>query len=367
MIGCNSVRNREPGRSHQEVPIRMLRHRIAPIVILFGCALLSPAFAASYITFSVPGAVSAYAGAINSNGDVAGAWLDANQQLHGFIRTSAGIITTFDLPPMSSDEVFNISSINIQDQVAGIWSPQSGGTSGFLVSGGVVTTFTIQGSPEVYSAIINDSGAIAGNYYDSAAEFSQGYILASDGSVTTFTSPTGYDIYTVGGFNDNGDIAGTLTNFQLFLRYSDGSFSIRALDVDIPAFYPTYRVTLAGVNLSDEVAGAGIFVFPFGPSIYIPFEWTPQGGVNRFTVTAGNNAETRVAGINDSGEIVGVIYALSNETTTGFLRASDGTITLIQVGSVSTFPTGINNPGVICGSTITADSNPNAVGFLYTP
>jgi hypothetical protein len=349
---------------------RPMGRKIQLIAVLFGCGLASPALAASYITFSVPGAVSTIAQAINSNGDVAGTWFDASQQVHGFIRTSAGTITTFDLPPMPPEMVFLISSINIQDQVAGIWPPQDGegSTLGFLVSGGVVTTIDPQGSSNIYSAIVNDSGAIAGNYYDSGTGKSEGYIIASDGTLTSFLGPDGDEIYTVGGFNDNGDIAGTLTNFQLFLRYSGGSFSKRSLDFSVPADggYPSYSISLAGVNLSDEVAGTGTFSVPFYFALGIPFEWTPDGGVNRFVVTSETNLEPKTVGINDSGEIVGTVYSFTTETSTGFLRSSDGTIRTIQVGT-STFPTGINNSGVICGGTVTAESAPNALGLLYTP
>jgi probable HAF family extracellular repeat protein len=338
----------------------MTNLKIARVATLFGCALTWPAFASTIVTFQVPSAVSTGASAINSNGDVTGTWTDTNQQTHCFLRTSDGTITTFDLP---SNTGFTILSINDQDEIVGIWSPQNNpGTHGFMVIGGVVTSFDPPGATATYSAFINDSGAIAGNYENSGS--SQGYIMASDGSFTSFAAPSGYSIYTVGGFNANGDIAGTLNSTELFLRYSDGSFSTtKSLDVNIPSV-PSFTTSVAGVNISDQVVGTSDIAGT--KPIDLPFVWTPGGAVTRFIPGLGPTS-TKAVGINDSGEITGSIYSYNTASFSGFFRSSDGTTTPFEVGTVSTLPTGINNSEIICGTTITADSNPDTVGFLYTP
>jgi hypothetical protein len=58
--------------------MRMTGQRIGGIAVIFGCALASPAWAVTNVTFSAPGAFSTGALAINNNGDVAGFYEDTN-------------------------------------------------------------------------------------------------------------------------------------------------------------------------------------------------------------------------------------------------------------------------------------------------
>jgi hypothetical protein len=72
--------------------------KIQQITILLGCALFRRRFAASCVTFSIPGASVTWGADINNNGDVAGGYivsLGTGGPSHAFVRTSDGAITLF--------------------------------------------------------------------------------------------------------------------------------------------------------------------------------------------------------------------------------------------------------------------------------
>ena len=62
----------------------------------FAFCLAGPAAAQTYTTFTVSGAVSTAAAAINPKGTVTGSYTDSHGKAHGFVRTPDGTITSFD-------------------------------------------------------------------------------------------------------------------------------------------------------------------------------------------------------------------------------------------------------------------------------
>jgi hypothetical protein len=104
-------------------------------------------------------------------------------------------------------------SLNDQDVITGAFlgstaQGSNGNHFAIMISGGVVSTIAPPGAINTYTAVINDSGTIAGSYDTSEGIF--GYILSTGGAFTSFTPPGGitpgsYNI----GINSNGDVAGT--------------------------------------------------------------------------------------------------------------------------------------------------------------
>jgi hypothetical protein len=325
------------------------------------CALLSPAFPASNITFSVNGE-STKPLAINSNGDVAGIYnygssYDATQ---AFVRTSDGTITTFNVPGANYTFVGNI---NDQGVIAGTYvvvgADNVSTYYGYVrSSAGVITTITPPGATDVDSAFINDNGVVAGNYNGETA----GYIMAPDGSFTTFTV-TGESFLNVSGININGDVGGATGSSPgvydgLFVRTSAGAYYTIAHDFG-NAYLGFAGGSAYGINASDEIVGTTIVLvnrFPGAP-IYItaPFSWTNGSNVQEFAPDVAQDEPVSEAyGLNDSGDIVGTFQYQ------GFLQASDGTITLFNVGAEHTAAYAINSSGVITG---TSGNN----GFVRMP
>jgi predicted membrane protein len=329
--------------------------RIGPIAIAFGCALALPAFAATYVTFAVPGAQVTNPIAINSNGDVVGNYGPENAPFNGFVRTSDGTITTFNVPGATDTYV---SSINDQGVIVGTWDAQDEYylPHGFVRSAsGVITTFDPPGAYETMSAYISSNGTIAGTYYPGDLDPQLGYIMSSDGSFAVFTAPFGQTLSTVGAINVNGDVAGSFTDRTLFVRYSNGSLSTTTSGI-VSGFIYVY-----GLNTSDQVVGTDYYsAGDIQHYIYInvPFLWA-NGSVNRILPSSGPDGGTTDArGINDNGDVAGSANGY------GFLRASDGLITFFQVNSQPTGAAAINDSGVITGTTTTGST---ISGYLRMP
>src|SRR6516162_4432333 len=138
------------------------------VACILGLAFPAKAQGAKIITFDVPGSVCevhfiscTVVNAINPEGVVVGTYDDANGAIHGYLRAADGTLTKFDVPG-SFCTSFN----------------------GFLTSCASPTG-------------INPHGEITGSYSD-VNGFFHGFLLAPDGTFTTFdaagsigTSPTG--------------------------------------------------------------------------------------------------------------------------------------------------------------------------------
>src|SRR5580698_4232759 len=97
-------------------------------------------------------------------------------------------------------------------------------------------------------------------------------------------------------------------------------------------------------GLWSVVALAGT-TFP-SPPLYPSFT-SPRVKITKFDPSGSTNTES--AAINANGVIVGV-FTDSNDLQHGFIRAADGKITKIHVGSQGTRATGINDKGVVVGT-----------------
>jgi|SRR5579863_628486 len=129
---------------------------------------------------SCPGCASG----LNQWGAIAGPYIDSNSVQHGFLRSPDGKFTTFDAPG------------------AGTGSGQ--GT----------------GCPSDCPTILNDLGAIAGNYID-ASYVLHGYLRSPEGKIVT-VDPLGSILTWTAGLNDSGVITGYYVDanfvFHGFLR-----------------------------------------------------------------------------------------------------------------------------------------------------
>jgi hypothetical protein len=167
-----------------------------------------------------------------------------------------------------------------------------------------VTSFTIPGS-EVVLNQINDTGEIAGYMFPSSGGSVSAFVLSAGGIITV-------------------------------LPLSGG------------------EVQAYGINNFGQVTG-----FANAPG----FIYYPDGTSTLFSV-AGSNLITEGKGINDAGEVVGVVESTSGGSTVnhGFLRAPNGTLTIFDVpGTNITDLEGINDSGEIVGSY--EDSNGVSHGF----
>ncbi len=157
---------------------------------------------------SFPGAKSTIAQGINNSGLICGSF-DAVEGSrlpnHGFLYDGT-TYTQYDLPGYDQT---HLTGINDAGDFVGYGSLDTGGFTGFVSLGGVVTTFRGPGDTDIFPSGINNLGQIVGYY---GGNFPQGFLRAADG---TFTAPLVYPGATTtfpSGINDAGIIAGAYTD-----------------------------------------------------------------------------------------------------------------------------------------------------------
>ncbi len=347
---------------------------------------------ATIITFDAPGAqVSQFSGTmaylITPAGEVGGNYLDANQVIHGFLRSSEGTFTTIDAPGAGSEtgsfQGTFPESITPAGAITGYYEDSSNLFHGFLrAKNGTFTVFDVPGAGTgpfqgTFPLNINPAGAIAGQYNDETNVY-HGFVRALDGTMTVFDAPgagtssgQGTLLASFEGLNSAGAIAGNYTDASGvshgYVRAPDGSFT-------------TFDVPGAGTG-----SGQGTYSDGINPSGAIPGPYTDASGVLHGYVRAADGAITRFdapgAGtapgqgtlgenINTAGAIDGS-YFDANGASHGFVRSKQGDITTFdppgagESSGQGTF-VGANNPsGAIPGYYI--DANLVFHGFLRTP
>jgi hypothetical protein len=164
--------------------------------------------AGKYTALNVPftGATGTATYGINNSGEIIGQWFDAANDIHSFTLID-GTYTKVDYPGADYTEA---NAINSNGDIVGAYGA-NGVISGFLLSGGTFTSFAVPGAIETGAFGINDAGDIVGEYCTtSACETTsvgqQGFLL-SGGVYTTITMPGESGTFAFG-INNNGVILG---------------------------------------------------------------------------------------------------------------------------------------------------------------
>ena len=304
---------------------------------------------ASIVFFDGPGASQTYPAAINNSGTITGYYADANGG-HGFLRGIGGGFATFNAP--GSENIFP-SSINTSGAVAGNYSDTS--QHGFLrTQDGGWVSFDVPGTFPSSSGnpiIINDSGTIAGPYFD-GTRF-HGFLRALDGTLVTIDFPESTETYATGinhGGTETGTYADAGFNEHGFARTRDGVWT----SFDVPGgnfgfFNPTLTINSNGVVVGSYFQGSTQ-----------GFLWRPGPFFITFSVPGA--AGTQPSGMNSNGVVAGS-YQDASFTYHGFVRTRSGTIYTFGIpDALGTFAVGINDNGMIAGYYI--DTNNQSHGFL---
>jgi len=367
-----------------------------------------PQGTSSFTTFEVPAAgTGALQGTtvigIDTAGDVAGTYIDANTVHHGYIRAANGTITTFDVPGSVSTKGYGtfVVAMDPAGDVAGYYTvSQYGQTSGFVrtANGAIFSTFNASSYSDSTLVIgINSLGSITGEAY-SVSGFSNspvGFVGAANGAITTFAAPVpgqpAPDNYnTIGiAINTAGIIAGRYSVYSNSTGLLSHGF-IRAANGTINTFDPanvtnsslgsnTYSNYIGTLPTSIDTAGdiAGTYTDINGArhsfvrlanGVITSFD--PPGTDSSPCPFTGNTVVICGSGasaINDAGEIVGV-YIDTNNIGHGFLRAANGSITSFDAPGAGTgsyqgtAAFAINAAGTIAG--IYLDANSVLHGFV---
>jgi hypothetical protein len=219
----------------------------------------------------------------------------------------------------------------------------------------------------------NNLGVTVGSYTD-ANVVPHGFLRTSDGYILSFDAPgaglgANLNQGTVAlSINDLGVIAGQFEDpnniFHGFVRYPDGSFTT----FDAPgAGTGANQGTIAeAVNLAGTVAGW----YLDENNVVHSFLRARDGAILSFDAPGAGTGPyqgTQVAtnALNPEGAIVGW-YADADYADHGFVRAPDGTITMVDVrGATDTIVGGVTPAGATTG--YSADASSVLHGFLRAP
>jgi hypothetical protein len=300
---------------------------------------------ARWTSFDVPGATDLSPEAMNAKSVIAGVWGDHDFQYHGFVRAKDGTIQSFDVPG-SSGEPF-VDGINTGGAVSGTFFDGNGNAHGFVrARDGTIATFdggpsgsaqvprcVGNGAPGTYGYQIDRSGEIVGKYQNEQSI--HGLLRAPDGALTIFDAPGA--VYTEPfAINDKGATAGmyedTAGQWHGFVRAHDGTFA----SFEIPGSRCIYPLSIdAGGAISGWYADASFNT--------IGFMRDAAGTIAKIDL----GAFTTATQINADGKVVGYFYG-GNRVHKGFLRTPDGAVSDLKFPKADeTLAIGINKTTVM--------------------
>lgn len=137
------------------------------------------------ITLDYPGATETMAWGINDKGKVAGEYWSPPEnnriKIHGFVVTGSNFsnFTTIDYPGVNSCYA---SGVNNNGQVAGAYTDLTGGSHGFVYSGGNFTTLDYPGAKDTWANGINDNGDVVGGWWD--GDYYHGFLASLSYSIS---------------------------------------------------------------------------------------------------------------------------------------------------------------------------------------
>jgi hypothetical protein len=156
-------------------------------------AFAAPDVDMSHTNYGDPGI---FPTSINAAGEIAGSWQDAEKNVHGFVRTADGTVTSIEAPEAGSSKNQGtlVTSISATGQVAGVYLDGNKVAHSFVRSAeGNITTFDATGAGTeknqgTYALSIDAAGDIVGTYSD-AANVGHGFLRTADGTITSISIP----------------------------------------------------------------------------------------------------------------------------------------------------------------------------------
>jgi hypothetical protein len=134
--------------------------------------------------FTIPGATNTYTTSINSL-DSAGGWYFDGAHNHGYVRTAAGAVTTYDYAGAISTWVFGVSDVNGGNQwVTGVFENADATFHAYLNLNGTFSEVQVPGAIRTGITGVNGNGWFVGSYEDANGKFFAFYAKPSAGPST---------------------------------------------------------------------------------------------------------------------------------------------------------------------------------------
>lgn len=199
-----------------------------------------------YEVFSVPGAATTLAMAINDNGQIAGGYVAGSPPVAHCFIDKAGSFTTIDYPGSGGTLCIDI---NLAGHVAGVYYDAADNPHGFTYDGSTFTPIDFPGGSQTIANGINSAGEVVGSFVD-AANVGHGFTYIE--GVYATLDPPGSTYTAAFGINDPGVISGVYNDSDFVTHgflYSEGTFTT----VDVQGASGT---SLNHVNNKNQFAGS---------------------------------------------------------------------------------------------------------------
>src|SRR5579872_3718973 len=300
-------------RSQKELIMRLVRPVLSIMLVGLLVGLQSAqASGKRFTTIDAPRAGSGYlqgttVTGINDRGDIVG-YYSVGKRSHGFLLHQ-GKYTTIDVPQARQTWP---SAINRQGDIVGRYTgrPSDGlVTRGFLLHGGKYTTFAGPNAHHTEPLGINARGDIVGRYIAGTGDTA---FLLRQGKYTTLQVPGARDTWATG-VNDQGDVVGSYSDSKVAYHgflWHQGRYT--TINHPRAGHFQWSGTMPQGINQHGDIVGV---LYLDGSNWPRGFLW--HGG--RFTTIEVPKArKTRASDINASGGIVGY-YSDSRGVIHGFL------------------------------------------------
>lgn len=142
-------------------------------------ALLDP-------TGPVGTATQSWAFSVNDHGDIAGMYIDASNQRHGYVLHGGASFEMIDVPGALSTEAYGV---NDEGWVIGLYTDAAGAQHAFLREHGTYRMLDVPGAVATIPLSINDHGQIAGEVVKTPDTNGFGLIEQRDGRYTLSSAP----------------------------------------------------------------------------------------------------------------------------------------------------------------------------------
>jgi hypothetical protein len=337
---------------------------------------------ATYVSFSVPGALGTYPMSIDAAMEVAGYYNVSPTAARGFLRDADGTISTFKIP----GAVLTIpESINARGDVTGFYTLPTGMAQGFLryAAGRTVTFYppAPAGGPppapvgpmEAQPISINEYDDIAGNYpVDNSFN---GFARSASGVYNDILLDTGTGATAI---NSNGSVIGYNVEgegvYDGYVWHPDGWSSLLIVPIPPQSAADCYTSTFPeGINAASTIVGwynsrcnpvnTGFVLSPDG--VYTPFR--VPGTLVASPMFNYTSTDPHWLSIDQDGDITGS-YTDAAGVQHGFVRNPYGTITSFDPPEgKQTTATSISDGGAIAGFYHYHGGGGPPVGFVRVP
>jgi len=259
----------------------------------------------SHTDFAVDGSVVTLPRGLTDAGAVGGRYDLPDDTIHGFFRDASGVLTPFDGPGLGAAE---INGMNANNDIVGTYFIDAHQNLGGFIrhQDGTFTLFRIKGAypGSLHLAGINGKGEIAG-YYSDANFVSHGFLRKANGRIVTFYIGQST---TASAINDKGWIAGFHDKMQGYLRKPDGTVETIAP--------PGQIIAITAMNNNGDVTGC--YAANFRNHGFIR---KASGKMVAFDLPWGDTENMCAQDINDAGQVAGYVhYGSFGETEFGFVR-----------------------------------------------